>query len=92
MTMFIGGRPVTSILKETETPRPVQRSRESLQILEELREVAILGVEAEMLRTYADHLADVRRQKHADMEAVKTALEDLRQSFAAYQWRVVVDA
>jgi hypothetical protein len=77
----------------TEEPPPAhmpRRSRESLQILEGLRDYAADRAEIERLHAYADHWSDWWDTQLEQARQQRERTEDMRASFAAFEWRILL--
>jgi hypothetical protein len=83
---------VPNILIEPETPPPhvPRRSRESLQILEQLRDLAADRAEIERLHAYADHWHNWWNTQLEQAREQRERTEDVRASFAAFEWRILL--
>jgi ABC-type cobalt transport system substrate-binding protein len=83
---------VPNILTEPETPPPhvPRRSRESLQILEQLRDLAADRAEIERLNAYADHWHNWWNTQLKQARQQQERTEDVRASFAAFEWRILL--
>jgi hypothetical protein len=84
---------VPDILTEPETPPPAhtpRRSRESLQILEQLRDLAADRAEIERLNAYADHWRIWWNTQLEQARQQRERTEDMRASFAAFEWRILL--
>jgi hypothetical protein len=67
-----------------------RRSRESLQILEELREVAAKKAEASREHAYAGHLSNYRQRLEEEADAGQERLKAQQESIAAFEWRILL--
>jgi ABC-type cobalt transport system substrate-binding protein len=85
---------VPNILTEPEPPPPPthtpRRSRESLQILEQLRDLAADQAEIERLHAYADHWHTWWNSQLEQARQQRERTEDMRASFAAFEWRILL--
>jgi hypothetical protein len=82
--------PDNILTKEAPPVHVPRRSRESLQILEQLRDLATDRAEIERLNAYADHWHNWWNTQLEQARQQQERTEDMRASFAAFEWRILL--